>query len=184
MRARFNSSQVQETAPEPSVELGWACFADRLPPYDSASEAVKEWFDRLMALHPTQAETPKHLVPEKLAAKAAFLFGFDADAARAIPENRAVLATDAARIVLAEFAERARVHEGPVHPQEFEGWMDEIAAATGVQGGELAKPVRIALTGRQEGPEISRILLLIEDPVARKLGVPSVRDRIERFVGV
>ncbi len=179
MRARFNSNQMQETAPERSVERAWEYFAGRLPPHDSAPETVRNWFQRLIALL-----QPPDSDPQQLAAKAAFVFGFDADAARATPANHAVLAADSARIVLAELAERALVHEGPVRPQEFEGWMNEIAAATGVQGGELAEPVRIALTGQRDGAEFGPLLLLIEDPAARDLGIPSVRDRIEQFVGV
>ena len=179
MRARFNSNPMPETAPGQKAERAWRQFADRLPRYDSAPERVKNWFERLMTLLLGPDD-----VPEEFGAMAAFVFGFDAEAARADPANHSVLAADSARVVLAELAERVRVHEGPVRPQEFESWMAEISAATGVQGGELVCPVRIALTGRCAGPDLGPIVLLIEDPVARDLGIPSVRDRIERFVGV
>lgn len=179
MRARFNSNPMPEAARGLKVERAWSQFADRLPRRDTAPERVKNWFERLMTVLPGPDGDP-----EDLGAKAAFVFGFDAEAARAEPANHAVLTADSARVVLAELAERARVHEGPVRPQEFEDWLNEIAAATGVRGGELARPARIALTGACAGADLGSIVLLIEDPAARELGIPSVRDRIERFVGV
>jgi glutamyl/glutaminyl-tRNA synthetase len=194
MRARFNPQEFEpqdfelqhweprklsETSPLPRMEQAWEQFADRLPAYNSASESTRDWFARLMALMQPLVDDPG-----ELAAKAAFLFGFDAEAARAKAENRAVLGADSARIVLAELAERALVHGGPVRPRDFDAWMSEIAAATGFEGRELLEPVRIALTGAIACPELGSLLRLIEDPVARELGIPSMRDRIERFVAM
>lgn len=199
MRARFNPQEFEpqdldwhdlesqgqepeesrEAAPALRNERAWEQFGDRLPAYEFASKAVRGWFGRLMALMLPLVEDPG-----QLASKAAFVFGIDAETARANPENHAVLATDAARIVLAELAERTRVHEGWVRPEEFEDWMQEIAAATGLAGQELLQPVRIALTGAIVGPELRPLLLLIEDPAARALGIPSLRERVEQFVGV
>jgi len=122
--------------------------------------------------------------PTTFAAAAASLFDFDPEAARADARNHAVLARESARMVLAELAERARVHEGPVRPREFAQWMNEIEAATGIGGAELSDPARIALIGTATGPEFDILLPVIEDAAARDLGIPSVRDRIERFVGV
>jgi hypothetical protein len=49
--------------------------------------------------------------------------------------------------------------------------------------------LRIALTGAHSGQEFDKLLPLIEDGAELskrfgRLGVPSVRERIERFVGV
>jgi hypothetical protein len=41
--------------------------------------------------------------------------------------------------------------------------------------------VRIALTGAHSGPGLDKLIPLIEDDAALGLGIPSVRDRIERF---
>ncbi len=76
----------------------------------------------------------------QLPVKSAFIFGFDPDAAHADPENAAILAADSARTVLSELASRVRAHTGPVTPEDFKGWINEIKAATGVKGKELFHP--------------------------------------------
>ena len=95
-----------------------------------------------------------------------------------------MLAADSARTVLSELAGRVRAHHGSVSGEVFKAWMNEIKAATGVKGMELFHPVRIALTGAHSGREFDKILPLIEEGAALGLGIPSVRERIERFVGV
>ena len=147
-------------------------------PCGAAGCAEKSWFDRLIALFLRAVD---HL--DQLPAKAAFIFGFDPDAARANEENAAVLAADSARTVLAEFASRVRAHSG-VRPEDFKAWISEIKAATGINGKELFHPVRIALTGWHSGPDFDKVLPLIEDGSMLGLPIPSVQERIERFVGV
>jgi glutamyl/glutaminyl-tRNA synthetase len=57
-----------------------------------------------------------------------------------------------------------------------------------VKGKELFHPVRIALTGAHSGPELDKLLPLIEEGAklsgSGNLGVVGVRERIEKFVGV
>jgi glutamyl/glutaminyl-tRNA synthetase len=139
----------------------------------------KIWFSQLLALFLPAVD---HL--DQLPAKAAFIFGFDPDAARANEENAAVLAADSAQTVLAELASRVRSHTGPVTPEVFNVWMNEIKAATGVKGKELFHPVRIALTGAHSGREFDKVLPLIEEGAALGLAIPTVRERIDKFMGV
>jgi len=42
--------------------------------------------------------------------------------------------------------------------------------------------VRFAPTGAHSGPDLDKLIPLIEDGAALGFGIPSVRDRIERFV--
>jgi glutamyl/glutaminyl-tRNA synthetase len=77
-----------------------------------------------------------------------------------------------------------RAHSGEVTAEAFKGWLDEVKAATGVKGKELFHPVRIALTGAHSGREFDKVIPLIEEGAALGLGIPCVRQRIERFVGV
>ena len=86
--------------------------------------------------------------------------------------------------MLSELANRVRAHQGRVAPEAFKEWMNEIKAATGVKGKELFHPVRIAITGAHSGREFDKLLPLIEDGAALGINIPSVRQRIERFVGV
>jgi len=164
---------------EQVAALAWEYFADRLPARETSPDAVKEWFARVL-----DAYLPTVDRLDQLPAATAFLFGLDVEAARAEPENAAILAADSARMVLAEFANRTRTHKGPVTPEDFKGWMNAIKAATGVKDAELFDPVRLALTGAHSGLEFDRLLPLMEVGAALGLGVAGVRERVERFVGV
>ena len=139
----------------------------------------KAWFASLLALF-----LPAVDYLAQLPSKAAFIFGFDPASARSNEENAAVLAADSARTVLSELASRVRTHNGHVTPEAFKAWLNEIKDATGIKGKELYHPVRIALTGFHSGREFDKLIPLIEDGAALGLAIPSVRDRINQFVGV
>lgn len=176
----LNRHYLKQVAPARLAKLAWPYFADRLAgPKASAPEAVGRWFNQLLALF-----VPAVDYLDQLPAKTSPVFGFDPEAARAHEENAAVLAADSARTVLSELASRVRAHSAHVTPDVFKGWMNEIKAATGVKGKELFHPVRIALTGSHSGPDFDKLLPLIEEGAALRLGIPSVHERIKRFVGV
>jgi len=148
-------------------------------PADALVALRKDWFARLLALLLPYVD---HL--DQLPAKAAFILGFDPDAARANSDNSAILSADSTRTVLGELAHRARAHNDIVTGEDFKCWLNEIKDASGIKGKELFHPVRIALTGVSSGPEFDKVIPLIEEGAALDLGIPSVRERIERFVGV
>jgi len=161
-----------------------AFLADQQPPIHLGltPELIAQreaWFASLVALFVPAVDRI-----DQLPAKAAMVFGFDVEAARANEENAAELALDSARTVLGEFATRARAHSGSVTPELFKVWINEIKEATGIKGKELFNPVRIALTGAPSGPLFDKLLPLIEDGARLGLPVPTVRQRIEQFVGV
>jgi glutamyl-tRNA synthetase len=179
----LNRHYLKLAAPERLAALAWGYFADRLPARDRSSEPEKNWFARLLALLVPAVD---HL--DQLPLKAAPVIGFDPVDARADAENAAILASDSARIVLAELASRIRAHAGPVTPEAFKAWMNQIKTATGVKGKELFHPVRVALTGSHSGPEFDKLIPLIEDGAELSRSwlraIPSIRDRIESFLGV
>jgi glutamyl-tRNA synthetase len=175
----LNRHYIKLAAPERIADLSWRYFADRLPPREEASEALKAWFTRLVALF---APSVDHL--EQLPDKAGFVFGFDPEEARTEAENAAVLASDSARTVLGELADRTRTHGSHISPELFKVWMNEIKAAAGVKGKELFHPARIALTGAHSGPEFDKLIPLIEEGSTLHLGILNMCDRVERFVGV
>jgi glutamyl-tRNA synthetase/nondiscriminating glutamyl-tRNA synthetase len=179
----LNRHYLKEADPDRLAQLTWNYFVDEPSSFTEAPEPVRAWFARLLALFVPSVD---HL--DQLPSKAAFVFGFNPEAARANEENAAVLAADSARTVLGEMANRIRAHSGAVTPEAFKAWMNEIKAATGIKGKELFHPVRIALTGSHSGPEFDKLIPLIEDGTALSrnwdLAVPSIRERIEGFVGV
>ena len=175
----LNRLFIKAASPVRLAAMAWEYFGGLLPEKEDASDEVLVWFVRLLELFVHSVE---HL--DQLTAKALFVFGFDPEVARARLENAAVLMTDSARMVLAELADRARANSLPVTPQLFKRWLDEIQKATGVKDEELIHPVRIAITGTQLGPEFDKLIPVIEQGAGLALGVASVRQRVERFVGV
>ncbi len=56
---------------------------------------------------------------------------------------------------------RALLPQEPFDSATYGGWTRAIAAAAGVKGRALHHPLRLALTGREAGPELARLLPLI-----------------------
>jgi nondiscriminating glutamyl-tRNA synthetase len=175
----LNRHYLKQADVERLAGLSRSYFGDRLPSPDTAPEATKRWFEKLVALFVPYVDRL-----DQLPAKAAPVLEFDCEAARNDPENIALLAADSARTVLSEFAARARTYSQHLTPDLFKAWMNEIKAATGIKGKELFHPVRIALTGSHSGPDFDKLLPVIEDGAGLRLGIPCVRERIECFVGV
>jgi glutamyl-tRNA synthetase/nondiscriminating glutamyl-tRNA synthetase len=179
----INRHHLKEAAPERLAALSWGYFVDDPPTVSAAPRPVQAWFSRLLTVFVPYVD---HL--SQLPVESAFVFGFQPETARADEENAAVLATDSARTVLGELANRVRAHAGVVTPEAFKTWLGEIKAATGIKGKELFHPVRIALTGSQAGPDFDKLIPLIEEGAALSrswdLAVPGIRERVERFVGV
>jgi nondiscriminating glutamyl-tRNA synthetase len=175
----LNRHYLRQADPGRLAALAWPYFANLLPAHDSASEPVKKWFAKLLAVFVPQVDRL-----DELPARAAPVVHFDCDEARANPENIAILEADSSRTVLGEFAARVRTYSQPISPDLLKAWMNEIKNASGIKGPALFHPVRIALTGYHSGPEFDKIIPLIEEGSTLGLGIPDVHYRIECFVGV
>jgi nondiscriminating glutamyl-tRNA synthetase len=175
----LNRHYIKQTKAEDIAEQAWEYYGGFMPPRNSSSDLVRRWFAHLVGLF---APSVNRL--DALPAKTSFMFGFDPEGARKNEENIAILTADSSRIVLSELASRVRAHPGLVAPSEFSTWLNEIKAATGIKGKDLFHPIRIALTGSHSGPDLDKLIPLIEEGAHLRLDVPSVRQRIENFVGV
>jgi glutamyl-tRNA synthetase/nondiscriminating glutamyl-tRNA synthetase len=181
----LNRHYLKAADPERVAELAWSHFvtAGLLPPHNGGwqmtTAAVEAWFGKLLALF-----LPAVNQLDELPVKAAFVFRFSASAARASEENAAILETEAAQKVLTAFAARVGTHAGPVTPEQFKAWMNEIKTETGAKGKDLYHPVRIALTGAHSGPEFDKLIPILEEGsrVELPVHVLSVRERIEQFM--
>lgn len=69
---------------------------------------------------------------------------------------------------------------GPFAPDSWSVWTKAVAAATGRKGRALYHPLRLALTGREHGPELAKLLPLIgRDRAARRLNEALARAKGE-----
>ncbi len=175
----LNRRYLKSSSPVRLASLAWEYFGGLLPEKEDASDEVLVWFVRLLEIFVPSVE---HL--DQLTAKALSVFGFDSEVARSRPENAAVLKADSARVVLTELADRVRAHSLPVTPEVFKRWLEEIKQATGAKENDLFYPVRIALTGTQSGPDFDKLISVIEQGAALGLGVATIRQRVEKFVGI
>jgi nondiscriminating glutamyl-tRNA synthetase len=181
----LNRHYLKAADPERVAELAWSHFAGAglLPPHNNRQQittaAVEAWFGKLLALF-----LPAVNQLDELPVKAGFVFRFNSAAARANEENAAFLATESAQKVLAAFSARVAAQSGPVSPEQFKTWMNEIKTETGAKGKDLFHPVRIALTGSHSGPEFDKLIPILEE--GSRLDLPvhvlSVRERIAQFM--
>ncbi|HEU5352601.1 MAG TPA: glutamate--tRNA ligase [Terracidiphilus sp.] len=175
----LNRYYMKRSTPARLTALAWEYFGGLVPDKEDASDDVLMWFVELVGLFAPKVD---HL--DQLINQTAFVFGFDPETVRAVPENAAVLAEDSARIVLSELADRVRAFNDTVTPEIFKNWLEEIKQATGIKGKELFHPVRIAITGAPSGPEFDKLLPILETGSMLGIGIPGVRERVKRFVGV
>ena len=168
----LNRHVIKQT-PLPQLRtLAWPYFARRnwLPP--AASQAVVEWFDRVLELFLPAVDQLQQL-PERAAAL--WLLP------ELSQEDAAMLISETGKKVAMAFRAKVRAEAGPVTPPRFKELMNEVKAETGVKGKDLFHPVRIMLTGVHSGPEFDKLIPLFED--GSRLDLPahvlSVRERVE-----
>ncbi|HEX6494627.1 MAG TPA: glutamate--tRNA ligase [Acidobacteriaceae bacterium] len=156
------------------AKLAWPYFeqAGYLGSREKATAEITEWFERLVAVFLPGVD---HL--DQLPAKAAFLFELDLAKTKADPENAALLESDIGQRVVGAFTARAMAEAGPITAERFKALMNEVKVETGAKGKELFHPVRIVLTGAHSGPEFDKIVPLMEEGAALRLGVKSVAER-------
>lgn len=165
-----DAARVGELARPYFIRRGW------LPETGPTDVRVEEWFQRLLALF-----VPAVDQLDQLPGKSAFLFDLHPETVVAQEENATLLATEAAKKVLSDFAQRVASLPSPLSAEDFKEAMNQVKAATGVKGKDLFHPVRIALTGAHSGPEFDKLVPLIELGSQLSLPTPvqSVRQRTE-----
>jgi glutamyl-tRNA synthetase/nondiscriminating glutamyl-tRNA synthetase len=119
-------------------------------------------------------------------ARLAFLFDFSPERALADAHVRDELSADGARAVVAALA--TELAGAPrLEKESFRAVANQIKAKTGQKGKALFHPVRIALTGRSDGPELDLAVPAIDRgaELPESAGIPAVmgnRERAEAFV--
>src|SRR5262249_31419499 len=93
------------------------------------------------------------------------LLHFDPAAASSDPQSRADLQDETCRKVIAGFA-RLAASTSPLAPDSYRRVMGELGKETGLKGRALYHPIRLALTAQSQGPELIRLVPLIEEAAA------------------
>jgi len=145
------------------------------------NDATRVWFERVIAL---LAPSVDHL--DQLPDRAGSIFGFDAAAALATPDNSEVLRLPNTSAVFSSFTGKTLdLHScgEPLTTERFKAIVHEVKAESSAKGKELFHPIRIMLTGSHSGPEFDKLIPILEDgsslPLPRH--VLSVAERVKAF---
>jgi nondiscriminating glutamyl-tRNA synthetase len=69
-------------------------------------------------------------------------------------------------------------HGVPLTAEEFKAMTARVGKAAGLKGKQLFMPLRLLLTGVEHGPELARLIPLIEKASRFDIRIESVRDRV------
>jgi len=114
-------------------------------------------------------------------ARLAFLFDFDADRALADAPTRSEVDAADARAVLKSLTDELKASPRLTR-ESFRELAGRVRAKTGQKGRALFHPIRIALTGRGDGPELDMAIPAIDRgaDLPRSAGLPTVLGNRER----
>ncbi len=164
----LNRHYLKEAAPDRVLGLAAAHFP-------AVPASAREWLGRVVALLLPSVDYLAQL-PER----AKLIFEYDPRAVKEDAENRAVLAEPGASQVIDGFVARA-VDSTPLSAR-FKEIMNAVKQETGQKGKHLFHPVRVALTGRVSGPELDKLLPILEAGSAIGL-VKGPLERLKEFRG-
>ena len=114
-------------------------------------------------------------------ARLALLFDYDPEAALRDPHGREEMRSDAARAVVNALAEE--LASAPrLDRERFRAVANQVKTRTGQKGKALFHPIRLALTGRAEGPELDLAVPAIDRgaELPPDAGIPTIAGNRER----
>ena len=122
---------------------------------------------------------------DQVSQRLSFLFDYDAARALETPAAREELLSSAAREVCEVLATVLEVAPR-LDRERFRAAANEVKARTGQKGKALFHPIRLALTGRPEGPELDLAVPAIDRgaELGRQAGLPAIigcRERAAAF---
>ena len=146
----INGHYIRETD-DAALTLELVAFAERLKPELSLDAATRARLRAAMPLLKTRAKTLVELVD-----KAEFLF---AEGPRAPDAAAAAVLTPAARAQLGRVADA--LDSEPWDTPSLEARVRALAEEEGAKLGDLAQPLRVAITGRTASPPIFEVLAVL-----------------------
>jgi nondiscriminating glutamyl-tRNA synthetase len=173
--AWVNRHYLKAAEPLRLAELSVAQFADagvQMTPNDQGLEFLASTMTMASASVDRLNQVPSRL---------AFLFDFSADAALTDPHVRDEMTGDGARAVVRALAQ-ALADAPRLDKESFRAIANQVKANTGQKAKGLFHPIRIALTGRSDGPELDLAVPAIDRGAAlpESAGIPKVVGNRER----
>ena len=164
--SRLPAGRLAEMAVDPMIGAGVL--------HREVSSEIRDWLGRLALLYAERLPRMSDLAKES-----AFLFEFDAARALADAEVRRTLDDPKLRAVIEALVRR--LGPDPLTAQRFQILADEVRRETGAKGRDLYHPMRVALTGASSGPEMVKLLPVIEEgsrlPLRKRVASCAERAR-------
>ncbi len=170
-----NRHYLREAEPDRLVGLTMPYFI-RARHVTGDTPAARAYVRELLAMA-TGAVDRLEQVPDRVH----MVFAYDAADALKRPDIQAELAEPAARAVVRAFA--AEIASAPrLDRESFRAAAGRVKTATGQKGKHLFHPIRVALTGEADGPELDLLVPAIErgaelGPESGVAPVPGCRER-------
>lgn len=175
----MNRTYINKTGGETLASLAEHFFvrAGLLPaPPDPA---VRAWLARAIDLVKTHVD---HL--DQLPDEMEIVYGFESDPPELEPAVRELLQKPEAHAVASEFALLVEEQE-TLTAESYRDIVARVKASTRQKGRNLFHPIRAALTGRDSGPELEKLIPLYEE--GSRLNLPkrvmSCRERLRAVLG-
>ena len=173
--AWVNRHYLKTAAPVRLAELSIPFF--RMVGFDMAPDA--QGLEFLAMVLPVASASVDRL--DQVPARLAFLFDFSPGAALADPAVAAEMQADGPRAVVRALAEQ--LADAPRLDRDlFRAIAAAVKASTGQKGRALFHPIRVALTGRAEGPELDLAIPAIDAgaDLPASAGLPEILGCRER----
>ena len=146
--SRMPPDRLASLAAEQLLKAGF--LVGEIPP------GILAWVGRLALLYAERL--PKM---SDLPVQSAFLFEFSAEKSLSDPEVTGTLLDTKARAVIEALVRR--LEPEPLDARRFQSLAEEVRRETGAKGRDLYHPIRVALTGASSGPEMVKLLPVIEE---------------------
>jgi nondiscriminating glutamyl-tRNA synthetase len=175
----MNRSYINKTAGEALVDKTKGYFVDANLIPDELDSEMNLWLVQVIDLLKMRVD---HL--DQLASEANIVYGFETDPPEIDAELRELLKNPEALDVAQEFA-RIVGERDTLSPEGYREIVGEVKAKTRQKGRKLFHPIRAALTGRDSGPELEKLIVLYEE--GSRLNLPrkvmSCRERLQAILG-
>lgn len=172
----FNRHYLKACEPSRAVEWAVACLRQEglLEEVDSG---VRRWVGMVVAAFLPGLD---HL--SQISHKASLLWSFEAERAVQDEGVRRVLSLPGAARVVGELRNRLS-HEKLDVVREWSSIVQSVKAASGQKGRKLFHPIRVALTGKDSGPELDKLVPIFEGGSRLELPhrVKDCRARVDEF---
>ena len=177
----LNRHYLKQTEPERVLRLAVGVFQQAGLVGETLDPPTHAWLQSLLE---TVLPSVDHL--SELPSRTELIFAYDAAAALRLPPNQEVLAESGAAEVLTSFLRHA-LPDDELTPEltmeRFRQIMADVKRETKQKGKRLFHPVRVAITGHPSGPELDKLIPLLE--AGSRLSLPrrvkSARQRLGEF---